>query len=257
MTDRYRAKSLQPVKRMIASGNYLQATEVLLARRSSLLFALHHQDNGRAIERVELLLTLVNCLLAECASKAGDNNAAHKWFDTAFSYCMDSHDPIVHLRLNRVYALHLADLGQLDQALTEITSVIGGLRRLTSDDTVVPIGRRKVEIAYSTSCQARILLMQDPASETGRKLALQSRKVLRSGTKRRYELQNLLLCLDGTNCLAQPVSWQRMITRAMYLNEVHVQSHDIRQRLVAVSLTSPFSDGLAFGRAALSFVSSR
>lgn len=231
MADRIRVISHKAVKQMIAAGSYDEAERVLLGRRQAHLKLLENQNCDEA--KAELFLTCTNSLLAECYSLAGKKAAAESWFDHAFSYCRESHDPMVKVRLHRIHAMHLCRTGLYGDALAEIEDVITELLSAKFQlESSLPVERIEIELAYSTSCKAEILLAQHPGIAEGAAFAQAVRPVLRSGSKRRYELQNLMVCISVTNRFTNPLLHRRMMMRAWYVNERFIHSGTVRLRLL-------------------------
>ncbi len=239
MTRRYRAESLKQVKRMIAQGMYHEAENILLAKRGQLLAVLE-DPNCDDDEKIELLLTLTNSLLAECYSSSGRVAMAEEWFEHSFKFCRESHDPMVRLRLHRMYAMHLRRVGRYDEASAEIDAVIRkmGTRKFALA-SMIPEDRIRVELAFSRSCKAAILQDQFPGSSQAAKQACKAKSILRKGTKRRYELQNLMLCIGFTSPFTSPIDRRRLILRAWFVNERYVHSADIRLRLIHADTIAP------------------
>lgn len=232
MAERYRATSLKPIKRLIAAGEYLPAIHALHAKRVQLLMVLENPECDEEL-RIGVFLTCVNSLLGEAYSRDGDERQAEYWFNHAFRHCDESYDPMVQLRLHRMYAMHKCRIGESDEALAEIDEVIDQMDSPAFElASALPYERIKSEVAFSISCKAEILLSRQARSIEARELALSVRPVLRAGTKRRYELQNLMLCIPATSRLFSPVLHRRMIMRAWYLNERYAHNGVIRARLI-------------------------
>lgn len=238
MAERYRATSHKAIKRLIASGNYDDAEQALLTKRHSLLTLLENPECDEA--KIELFLTCTNSLLAECYSKAGRIGEAEAWFEHAFNYCRESHDPMVRMRLHRIYAMHHCRTGRYDDALAEIEGVIHDMYSPDfENESRIPADRIEIELAYSVSCKAEIMLTQYPGHTEGIASAHSVRPHLRHGSKRRYELQNLMVCISATNRLTAPLLYRRLIMRAWYVNERFVHSGHVRTRLIDADMVVP------------------
>jgi tetratricopeptide (TPR) repeat protein len=244
MAERYRAKSLKQIKRQIAAGEYLPAIHALHAKRVQLLLVLENPECDEEI-RIGVFLTCVNSLLGEAYSRAGDDDQAEYWFSHAFKHCDESYDPMVRLRLHRMYAMHKCRVGQYDEALADIDEVIEEMSSAGFElASALPFERIKSEVAFSVSCKAEILLNRQPGLPEGFELAEGVRSTLRSGTKRRYELQNLMLCIPATSRFRTPVHHRRMLMRAWYLNERYAHNGEVRVRLIDCDTVLPLTSML-------------
>ena len=244
MAKRYRAESLKPIKRQIAAGEYIQAIHALHAKRAQLLLVLDHPKCDDE-SRIGVFLTCVNSLLGEAYSLAGDEVEADYWFNHAFRYCDESYDPVLRLRLHRMYAMHKCRVRDYQNALEEIDEVIAEMRSPALEQmSVLPYERIEAEIAFSESCKSEIMLAHHPSSIEAAQLAHRVRPALRAGMKRRYELQNLMLCIATTSRLVNPILHRRMILRAWFLNERYAHNGQIRLQLMDfdtfVPVTSAF-----------------
>lgn len=239
MTERYRAESLKPIKRMIAAGEYHPAINALHAKRIQLLQVLENPECEDEL-RIGVILTCTESLLGEAYSRAGDVEQADYWFNHTFRYSSDSHDPMTRVRSRRMNAMHDCRVGRHQDALIEIDEIIDELRSAAFElGSSLPMERIKVELAFSVSCKAEIMLSQYPRVIEAFEFALDVRPILRSGTKRRYELQNLMLCIPATSRLVSPISRSRMVGRAWYLNERYAHNGATRVQLLDINTIVP------------------
>ncbi len=225
MAERHRAIRHKYIKKLIAAGKYDEARNALLGARDAHLVLLETERSNT--DKAELLLTLDYALLAECDSLDGREDDADMWFDKALRHYADSHDPMVMQRILRVRGMHHARCGRFEDAEADLDSVIATLHsKQFAMASMLPAERIELEFAFTQSRLAECRLMQLPGDAAAIALVLGMMPVLRVGSKRRYELENLMVCIAVTNQFTSPVKFASMTARAAYINAVSVHCAD-------------------------------
>ena len=230
MAHRTKIKRHKQVKRCIAAQKFKAAERELDAERHMLIYVLKWQKLSDAErDAAEYRLTRNTALFAELYIAWGKPLHANKWFRKALKHTERSEDPIIELRLLRVWASYKIVLGTFDDADELFNQVVSQLEALRGSG-VLATERLELEITYTKGLKAHGLLLANPLDQEARDQLVASRLLLRGCNKPRYELTVLMACID-VKAWSNPLNKRLLLARAFELNARHVQNVDYFVRI--------------------------